>query len=538
MRSLSVLGAAGAVLAALAAHCAGAPADAIHAGPVYTASKGANGVPAFPELRILVEVPAAGSDPIRPQDFWMSVDGGHRVAATSLQSLASTHYGMAMAVALDVSGSMKGAPLNAVRAGLVRFVSEAAPEDRLAIVTVADDTRWDSHWNDSRDQVRASLSKLSSRGSLTRLWDALLEILERFPEDPIARRVVVISDGHDEGSRHSEEEVIAAAVRSRIQIDSIGITRSRMVYLQSLERLSEATGGHYRMARNLSELENLVGTGIQRLKALPVATFQAPVAGDGKSHNMEVIWQHNGADSNTHLPFQAPLQQVTTSHDSTGAPAGHKWTWIAGISAGALLIVVSIVFLVVQSRRTPAAPAPTPPVAEAKMPAATPGISQSKARSAPEPAPAYMAMASSQALAQPAAAKADPGFDTATTRPQTRLTASFPQPQKGHPAAWLVCESGSFQGQAFPVDVPQFWIGALENNHLPIPDDPTISGNHACIVFDHDVLRIYDYHSTNGTVVNGAPVGESRRLLRPGDRIRIGRSTFALRSAERKKDLP
>ena len=71
-----------------------------------------------------------------------------------------------------------------------------------------------------------------------------------------------------------------------------------------------------------------------------------------------------------------------------------------------------------------------------------------------------------------------------------------------------------------------------ENNHLQIAEDPTVSGNHACLIFEHDVLGIYDYKSTNGTRVNGEVVKEKRHLLRPGDRIQIGRSTFAIQLDE------
>jgi pSer/pThr/pTyr-binding forkhead associated (FHA) protein len=112
------------------------------------------------------------------------------------------------------------------------------------------------------------------------------------------------------------------------------------------------------------------------------------------------------------------------------------------------------------------------------------------------------------------------------------MIARFPKPSKERPGAWLLCEEGYAVGKRFPVDEVEFWIGALENNQLRIADDPTLSGNHACLVFDHDVLGIYDHQSTNGTRVNGVLVGETRHLLRPGDRVRVGRSTFVIEPAE------
>jgi pSer/pThr/pTyr-binding forkhead associated (FHA) protein len=59
-------------------------------------------------------------------------------------------------------------------------------------------------------------------------------------------------------------------------------------------------------------------------------------------------------------------------------------------------------------------------------------------------------------------------------------------------------------------------------------NDPTVSSNHACIALDKDVLAIWDYDSTNGTIVNGTRLSKIRRLLRPGDKVRIGQTTFSL----------
>jgi predicted component of type VI protein secretion system len=108
------------------------------------------------------------------------------------------------------------------------------------------------------------------------------------------------------------------------------------------------------------------------------------------------------------------------------------------------------------------------------------------------------------------------------------MIARFPAASGAKPAAWLVGEEGPMAGKRVAIDRDEFWVGALENNHLHIANDPTVSGNHACLVIDHDVLGIYDHHSTNGTLVNGEPIGDKRALLRPGDRVKIGRTVFVV----------
>ncbi len=506
----------GVVVSTLGAQTANAPAVPIHAGPVYTKGDEAGAYPKYPDLQIQVEVPPSTSpELLKPEAFQVKADGGSPVIANRVQTLASTSYGVAAVVSIDVSGSMKGAPLNAIRSGLGKFVNDAGPQDKIAIQTIADDSRWDANWDDSRDQVRTSLDKLAARGRLTRLWDSLLEALQRFPATPLSQRLIVISDGHDEGSTHKEDEVITVAREHGVLVDAIGITRSNPVYLRELERLTIQTGGLFREAKDTNELERLVSSGIQRLKSTPVVSFRLDdLAGDGNPHRFEVTWKHEGAESKADVTASIPH----TATSSTRA----RWYWGGGIAA-LLLLFAGIAVLRSRSRRQepelprvePAPQAVSAPVAQVPpSPVRTPTVSGAPANPNPPLKPRKVTIAAEE----PAPPR----------RVKTEIISRFPTPAKGRPAAWLFCEEGVATGKKFPLDEAEYWIGALENNHLQISDDPTVSGNHACLVFDHDVLGIYDHQSTNGTRVNGEPVYDKRRLLRPGDRIRIGRSTFAI----------
>ena len=513
-----------------AARAADAPAAPIYAGPVYTRGQEAGVYPQYPDLQIQVEVPPSTSpELLKPEAFRVKADNGSPVTASRVQTLASTNYGIAVSVALDVSGSMKGGPLNAVRTGLGKFVNDAGPHDKIAIQTIADDSRWDANWEDSREKVRGALDGLAARGKLTRLWDALLEAAGHFEDSPLSQRIIVISDGHDEGSLHSEEEVIAAAHQHRIVVDAIGITRSNPVYLQGLQRLAEETGGLFREARSTTELENLVGSGIDRLKAIPVATFRMDdLPGDGAPHHFLVTWKHEGTESAADVTAAVPRMPVPLHKN--------RWLWIGG-GAAALLLILLLVILMARGRRRSAPVLVSPPVAApalAPAPIPPPPVRVSARPLSGEPLPAPLKPRKVEMPPQepPAPAPAPPP-PPAPAKIKTQLMARFPKPTKERPAAWLLCEEGLAAGKKFPVDEIEYWIGALDSNHLQIADDPTVSGNHACLVFDHDVLGIYDHHSTNGTRVNGELLNETKRLLRPGDRIRVGQHTFCLQLADR-----
>jgi hypothetical protein len=506
--------------------------DRIRAGPVYTAAQAVDGNPKFPELQVLMELPLSSTGGAVPLgSFRMRVDGAKYYPAMRVQTMAASGHAMGVVVVLDMSGSMKGGPLNAIRKGLARFASDAGPRDRIAIETIADDSRWDVNWGDSREQIRGAIEKLANRGKLTRLWDGLLEAAGKFPENPTARRAIVISDGHDEGSMHALEEVIAAYRQRLVPVDAIGITRSDPVYLANLQRLADGTGGQFRDAANEADLEKLVGSGIERLRSMPVVSFRADdLAGDGKTHQFEFLWKHDSAESAAKVSVKVPVSEK--------APLSSRrpiWLWLAGLAAIALVAGG----IGMSRRRTvqPTAPvaAPAAELPKVHKPSAT------AIQVTPQPAAGGIASVAAREYAPPqprVAASPSVAAAAPPSRPRTQFSASFPAPSSAQPAAWLFGEEGFGAGQWFAVDAAEYWIGGQENNHLRIASDPTVSGNHACIVFEHGALGIFDHASTNGTRVNNDVVQDYRRLLQPGDRIRIGRSTFVLLTRREAETLP
>jgi len=83
------------------------------------------------------------------------------------------------------------------------------------------------------------------------------------------------------------------------------------------------------------------------------------------------------------------------------------------------------------------------------------------------------------------------------------------------------------QGREVPV-VGRLQVGRDPINQIPI-DDPLASRVHATIWEDGGTLFIRDEKSSNGTLVNGKRIQETR--LRPRDQIQIGNSVFQVASA-------
>ena len=76
-------------------------------------------------------------------------------------------------------------------------------------------------------------------------------------------------------------------------------------------------------------------------------------------------------------------------------------------------------------------------------------------------------------------------------------------------------------GREFTLDRPLMVIGRRADQDIVL-HDPSVSRAHARIEATFGEVVIIDLASTNGTLVNGRPVGRSGCLLRAGDRVQIG----------------
>jgi hypothetical protein len=471
----------------------------LRVGPLYY-------TPAFPDLEMVLETEGA-SEVQNPSGLILVEDGIRGGTALSVRKFSDTGQGVAVLLAMDASGSMRGKPLRAVRAGLGQFVSKARDNDRTAVLSLADDLRWETTWSSTREETRDKLAKIEARGRYTVLWDALDSALDELsnPDLPARRHLVVISDGHDEGSKKSLEDAIAKALRLRIPVDAIGMTRSNPRYLENLEALFAQTQGTYSTAPNLDALTQMVGSSIDRMLESPVARFHAEkIRPDGAQHTLGVYWKTAERQDEMSVLLPATLQHTTPSTQPV-----RQWPYIiAAAGLATLLIALAVPFLRRRETIPQAFAYSDPPVPPPDAWLPTPDL--------PLPPPATP-------LPGPGAAK----VARPRRRAQTQYAGVFPDQ-----AALLIGKSGPLTDQTFRVNRHEFWIGAAENNDLRIDDD-AVSSNHACLRFEGETLKVFDNHSTNNTRVNGQIVGDTARILFPGDEIRIGRTVFVVERSEK-----
>jgi Mg-chelatase subunit ChlD len=173
-----------------------------------------------------------------------------------------------MMLAVDTSGSMEMEnKLASVRRSITLLLELLSPEDRLSLVTFADDSK--TFLNrvvptpEERIATLYRVGALQAEGS-TNMSAGLLEArgLVEPPDSGRKQGLILLTDGHANIGVHSEEGLIE--ILKRIQAESPGLSLTTVAYgvdhnAEMLTNLAKAGGGAYNVVRNLEDVATVFG---------------------------------------------------------------------------------------------------------------------------------------------------------------------------------------------------------------------------------------------------------------------------------------
>lgn len=203
-------------------------------------------------------------DGLKADNFRVYEDG----AAQKLSVFSHADIPVTMGIVIDDSGSMRE-KRSAVNAAAVTFVKTSNPQDQVFVVNFNDvyylDTPGD--FASGIEDLKAALGKIDSRGG-TALYDAVLASIDHLKlGNRDKKAILVITDGEDNASRYSFEDLLRAAQKSNAVIYTIGLLGEEEPgglfkvghgthrAAKVLEKLTESTGGKAFFPKSLGEVE-------------------------------------------------------------------------------------------------------------------------------------------------------------------------------------------------------------------------------------------------------------------------------------------
>jgi Ca-activated chloride channel family protein len=205
---------------------------------------------------------------------------------------------MHLVVAVDVSGSMAGEPIDYVKAGLVEMIPKLAPTDKVSLVTYSSSAKLVLDHVDATQtaQIEEAFSKLVATGS-TNLYDGLFtafSVADQHFDPGYQNRLLYLSDGVATKGIDSPAKLVALAegyAKKGIGVTTIGVGAEFDVDV--MRDLSEVGAGNFYFLEDPKAVKEVFTD--------EVNTFLVPVALDvaldvtvGSAYSVRGVYGTNG----------------------------------------------------------------------------------------------------------------------------------------------------------------------------------------------------------------------------------------------------
>jgi Ca-activated chloride channel family protein len=212
----------------------------------------------------------------------------------SVQHFSSVDAPVSVGVIFDNSGSMSS-KIDRARDAIVEFLRTANPEDEFFMISFADKPTDVVDFTSSAEEIQNRLLFMSPKGR-TALLDAIYLALSKMRNAKYPKKaLLIISDGGDNHSRYTENEVKSLVKESDVMIYAIGIydhyfpTEEERLGPFLLSQVSEVTGGRSFTVDNPNDLADIAAKiGVELRNQYVLGYRPSKAVHDGKWHKIKV----------------------------------------------------------------------------------------------------------------------------------------------------------------------------------------------------------------------------------------------------------
>jgi len=225
-----------------------------------------------------------------------------------VQSIRQREEATRSILVIDASGSMAGSkgrdPFEDALRAAVRFIESKRPQDEVAVLAIRDTKdgyEVVSQFERDERALARRIADIRADGMKTRLYDSIGAALQmcgmsaqgsvRGGNYIVSCSIVVMSDGKDEGSSLSRDELMARITNMSIPVPiySLAYSRTDPSWFRNLEALSKNSFGiYYNVGETTEQMQRIVESIQNILQSDYVVTFRSYIPVDGERHNIKI----------------------------------------------------------------------------------------------------------------------------------------------------------------------------------------------------------------------------------------------------------
>ena len=237
----------------------------------------------YPEngaTQIIVEFRNFAEDP-DPSAVEVTANG-QAVNNLTVEPIGNSTVPVGVVLAIDASGSMAGAPIASAQEAAKSFVTQARAEDRIAIISFADEVQVLSGFTNNKESLNATIDAIVADGE-TSFNDAVVRGIAMFDEPGASNllgNLIVLTDGEDTASEATFEEALAAVEASDARTFGVALEGSDF-NPEPVEAIAIAGGGLFLSTPDPAQLSGLYDQIGREISNTMVARFESPIATPG-----------------------------------------------------------------------------------------------------------------------------------------------------------------------------------------------------------------------------------------------------------------
>ena len=245
----------------------------------------------------LVLVPVTVTDPLNrlvtglEKENFQLFEGN---AAQDIRSFSSEDAPVSLGVIFDSSGSMSS-KMDRAKDAVVEFFKTANPQDEFFMITFSDEPEEVSDFTSSVDEIQSKLVFAVPRRR-TALLDAIYMGVSKMRQAKYPKKaLLIISDGGDNHSRYTENEIRSVVKEADVMIYAIGIydryasAQEERLGPQLLSDITELSGGRAFTIDNPNDLGDVATKiGVELRNQYVLGYRPTKIVRDGKWRKIKV----------------------------------------------------------------------------------------------------------------------------------------------------------------------------------------------------------------------------------------------------------
>jgi VWFA-related protein len=440
----------------------------------------------FPKVKISLTVNGIDGciGALDESDLTINEDGSRIDAPVKVTNYTGSENYLYLVFSIDSSKSISKKFLKSIKSSAREIARSIGSKDKIGVYQFDDSVILLNSFSQSTAEIIKNINSIERHGQKTLLYNSIYDSIELFDKvKQINKKVIVFTDGKDEGSSVSEEDIIKFSRNAMIPIYFICCKDSKNI--RSMAHISKRTGGKLIYSTS-NDVPGMYRTVMSVMKNRYTVTYPSKLKTDGMNHRIEVRLKYKEIrDRDTgvfYLEKKQTLGELLTVGNS-----------IIVMNIILLMLLFLIVFYFIFREKQ---------------------LLKKKQE------------IEKILLSGQTRSNVDPGIQPNVVEEQD---ASFTENENTYVSAWLYQKNGPEIGKKYPLQQQEIVIGSGKESTVII-NDTTVSEKHLKIKNSKGIYTLFDLISDQGTYLN------EKKLLRPKvlhdwDEIKIGATVLIFRAS-------